>query len=351
MSSEPSWKKFFAEGVEHFRCQDTDKTLESFDLAISLANDISYMLYDSRASTYEKQNRLKDALRDAKKTIDIAPKQWHGYFRSARLFAALGQTNTALEMCSLALERLSGGPKHEAHRRELTDLRENLEALWPTKCPVSGMPVELLLTIFQFSRNPVTISHVCHQWREIALSQPTLWRSLVLAAPAEKALLKVPEWNKRSRGQFEELSIRTSLATIFPVWSPYPRRHWRRQHEDHAMYKKDLLDLLRHQDLTQLKECHLEDVDAELLFSALSDGTKHVHQHLETLSVSFMRPCPVTNFGRYNTELSWENLRTFSIINGSCNWARLSTSIRHLTSFEYKRKTSFRDFSQFRQFL
>jgi len=75
------------------------------------------VLYDSRASASEKQNRLTDALRDAKKTIDIAPKQWHGYFRSARIFAALGQTDVALRMCSLALERLGDGPKHEARRR------------------------------------------------------------------------------------------------------------------------------------------------------------------------------------------------------------------------------------------
>ncbi|KAH8998414.1 hypothetical protein EDB92DRAFT_1165647 [Lactarius akahatsu] len=316
---------------------------------VSLANDRSYVLYDSRASAYEKKNLLEDALRDAKKTIDIAPKQWHGYFRSARLLAALGQTNTALQMCSLALERLDDVPKHKSCRRELTELRENLEAPWPTKCPVSGMPVELLLTIFHFSSNPVAISHVCRQWREIALSQPTLWHSLVLAAPAEQALLKVPEWYRRSRGRIEELSIRKSLAAVFPITPSYHRRHWPR--DDHAMYYKGFLDPLRDLDLTQLKECHMEDVDAELFFSTLGDGTRYVHQHLETLSVSCMHPCRITNFGRYDTKLPWENLRTFSIINGLCDWAQLSTSMRHLTSFEYKRKTSFADFRQFRQFL
>ncbi|KAH9166071.1 hypothetical protein EDB89DRAFT_251398 [Lactarius sanguifluus] len=168
MPSTSSWRKFLAEGIKHFQRQDIDEAIKSFDKAISLANDRSYVIYDSRASAYEKKNFLEDALRDAKKTIDIAPKQWHGYFRSARLFAALGRTSDALGMCPLALERLGGGPKHEARRRELTDLRQHLEAL--TRCPVSGVPAEPLYIIFQFSSNPVAISHVCRRWREIALS-------------------------------------------------------------------------------------------------------------------------------------------------------------------------------------
>ncbi|KAH9166076.1 hypothetical protein EDB89DRAFT_252285 [Lactarius sanguifluus] len=341
MSSEQSWKKFFAEGLEHFRCQDIDKALESFNQAISLADGTSYVLYDSRAFAYEKQNRLKDALRDAEKTIDIAPEQWHGYFRSARLFAALGQSDDALQMCSLALDRLGDNTEHEARRRELTDLRQHLEA--QTKCPVSGMPVELLLAIFQLSRNPVVISHVCHQWREIVLSQPTLWRSLVLTAPAEKALLKVPEWNKRSQGRIEELSIRKSLVAIFPSRSDT------REPEDHAIYV-DLLATLRELDWTEIKECHMEDVGAESFFSTLSDGTTFLHQHLETLTISCERPYGVI-FGRGYIELPWENLRAFSVINGGCNWEQLSTSMRHLTSFEYKLESAPGIFIGFHSFL
>ncbi|KAH8998409.1 hypothetical protein EDB92DRAFT_2017361 [Lactarius akahatsu] len=314
MSSEQSWKKFFVEGLYHLRCQDIDKALESFNRAISVANDTSYVPYDSRAFAYEKQNRLKDALRDAEKTIDIAPEQWHGYLRSARLLAALGQTDDALWTCSLALERLGDGTEHEARRRELTDLREHLEAQ-TTKCPVSGMPVELLLAIFQLSRNPVVISHVCHQWREIVLSQPTLWRSLVLTAPAEKALLK-----SRYQGAGGSRDLRGLLAT------------------------------LRELDWTEIKECHMEGVGAESFFSTLNDGTTFLHQHLETLSISCERPYGVI-VGREYIELSWENLRAFSVINGGCYWEQLSTSMRHLTSFEYKLESAPGIFIGFHSFL
>ncbi|KAH9166069.1 hypothetical protein EDB89DRAFT_250751 [Lactarius sanguifluus] len=113
----------------------------------------------------------------------------------------------------------------------------------------------------------------------------------------------------------------------------------------------EFLARLRHLDLTQLKESHLEDVDAELFFSALSDGTRYVHQHLESLSVSCICPYRVTTGRPEYAKPPWENLRTFSIINGLCNWAQLSTSMRHLTSFEYKRNTSYTDFRQFHHFL
>ncbi len=98
----------------------------------------------------------------------------------------------------------------------------------------------------------------------------------------------------------------------------------------------DLLAMLRHLDLTELKESHMENVDAES-FSALSDGTAFSHQHLETLSVSYGCPYDVI-FG--HRELPWENLRAFSVINGGCHWSRLAMSMRRLTSFEYKIKSS-----------
>ena len=285
------------------------------------------MLYDSRASAYEKKNRLKDALRDAKKTIDIAPQQWHGYFRSARLFATLGQTDAALRMCSLALERLGDAAKHEARRSELVDLRQHLEA--QTKCPVSSMPVELLLTIFRLSNNPVVISHVCRRWRQVALSQSTLWHSLELAAPMKKAILKAQEWGRRSHGRIVKLNIRRSLAAVIFPFDP-PNMH----PDDYAMYT-DLLATLRHLDWTTLKESYVEDVDIEPFFSALSHGTGFVRQHLETLTTSHEYPC-LAVFGRPEyAELTWESLRTLSITNGDCNWVQLSTSMRNLTSLEY----------------
>lgn len=284
MSSATSWKKLCTEGRKSFRDRDIDGALKSFDKAIRLANDKSYVPYDTRADVYEKLNCFNYALRDAKKIIDIAPRQWQGYFRSARLLAALGQSETALQMCSRALLQLGYGPKHESHRRELTDLRQRLEA--QPQCYVSGVPVELLLAIFKHSGNPVIISHVCHRWREVAHSDPTLWCSLVLTAPPERALRKIQEWDERSRGQIVQLSIRESLAeALFP-----PNVFYRKDHPDDCAMYTEIVATLRHLDLTKLKEFHVEELYAELFLSALSDGTRFVHQQLETLSTSNPSP-------------------------------------------------------------
>jgi F-box/TPR repeat protein Pof3 len=303
--------------------------------AIHLANDRSYVLYDTRASFYEKLNCFNYALLDAKKTIDIAPSKWHGYFRSARLLAALGQSNAALQMSALALQHLDYGPKDESRRLELTVLRQDLESP-PKKCPVSSVPVELLLVIFRLSNNPAIISHVCHRWREVAHSQPALWRSLSLTAPAEKVLPKIEEWNRRSRGRIVELTICESLTTALIF-------------EDCAIYS-DILAALRHLDLTELKGCHLEDVKAEPFLDALNNGTRFVH--LDTLFVSTTRAYRLVLGSAEHDKLPWENLRILSVTNGRCDWAQLSMTMHCLTSFEYKIHTdnaSVRDFHQFLQ--
>ncbi|KAH8997044.1 hypothetical protein EDB86DRAFT_3076973 [Lactarius hatsudake] len=321
MSSETSWKKLCTEGRKSFRDRDIDGALNSFDEAICLANDKSYVPYDTRADVYEKLNCFNYALCDAKKTIDIAPRQWQGYFRSARLLAALGQSEAALQMCSRALLLLVYGPKHESHRRELTDLRQRLEA--QPKCHVSGVPVELLLAIFKHSSNPVAISH--------------------------RALRKIQEWDKRSRGQIVRLGIRKSLAeALFPFNMSCPKDH----PDDCAMYT-EIVATLRHLELTKLKESHIDELYAELFLSALSDGTRSVHQQLEALSTS--NPSPWENaLGRpaYN-KMPWENLRVLSINIGRCDWEQLSTSMHHLTSFEYKVRYNedYDSFPYFDQFL
>jgi len=246
-------------------------------------------------------------------------------------------------MCSLALERLGDDSKHEARRCELVDLRQHMEA--QTKCPVSSLPIEILLMVFELSRRPVVISHVCRRWREVALSQPTLWRSLVLAGPGKKASRKVKTWYKRSRGRIVELSIHKSLAaSLFPamVDSMHP--------EDRVM-RTDILALLRQFDLTELKQCHTEDLQTLLFLYALYDGNIYVHQHLETLSISHSHPKASIFAELEFSELPWKNLRALSITNEGCNWAGLSTSMCHLTSFEFRVHVPPTDLQHIHQFL
>jgi len=317
------------------------------------------VLYDSRASVYEKQNRLKDALRDAKKTIDIAPAQWHGYFRSARLFASLNKSSAALRMCALALERLGDDDdddaKHDGRRRrELTALRSRLleeEARRTTKSspPIAGMPVELLLIVFDLARRPVALSHVCRRWREIALAHPTLWRSLLLAESPKKALRKAQEWRGRSRGQVAELTIRKSLGSVVLK----PSGGIQMVHPDDLAMRDEILAELRRLDLTYVEACHLEDVDVPFFLTSLWGSTRlSSPQRLETLSVSqsFLRRG--VSLGKTEHGIpSWANLRALSVIDMQCHWPAFTVFVRGLTSFEYKIPASPVDFEPIRSLL
>ena len=317
----------------------------AFSQAICLSNDRSYILYDTRASVYESINCFNSALRDAKKTIEIAPSKWHSYFCSARLLASFRQSEAALGMCSNALLRLSDGPEDQSRRLELTELRHHLEAPRP-KCHVSSVPVELLLKFFKLSNNPDIISHVCHRWRDVTHSQPALWRNLVLTAPPESALRKINKWRKQSSGWIAELSIRKSLgATLFPsgVGSLYGT-----QHETSEMYT-DIVAALRQLDLTKLKECHMQDVATGQFLPALDGGMGFVN-NLATLSSRC--ECHLYEASQFECDtLSWQSLRTLSLVSVRCNWVELSISMHHLTSFEYKIHIGVIDFSRFHEFL
>ena len=318
-----------------------------FRQAICLADGASYALHDSRAAVYEQQNRHKDALRDAKKTIDIAPTQWHGYFRSARLFASLNKSSAALRMCSLALERLGEDAKHAGRRRELTALRCQLEAR--TKCPIAGIPVELLLMVFDLVCRPVTVSLVCRRWRQIALSHPTLWHSLVLAESPKKALHKTQEWRIRSRGQVQKLTIRKSLGGVVLM----PPDDYQMMHPDDLAMGDKIMAELRRLDLAHLKTCDLEDVDVALFLAGLwGDISSPNRQRLETLSVSQSPPGCGPPFGKIECAIpGWTNIRAFKISNKTCHWMAFTVFVRGLTSFEYNISCFHIDFDPIHRYL
>jgi F-box/TPR repeat protein Pof3 len=301
------------------------------------------VLYDTRASVYEALSCSNYALRDALKTIELAPTQWQGYYRSARLLASQGQRDAALKMCAMTLGNLGADPQNDSRRRELTELRQSLEAVPPPPCHISSLPTELLVTIFTPSNNPAVIAHVCHEWRAVARSQPALWRNLVLtaAAPGSGGVLqKINEWHRWSSGWIAELHIRKGALSPSGVGNAPGRS---------GMYD-DVVAALRRLDLTKLKECHTQDMNTGLFFPALG-GTDDGLNNLECLSSccegsSFLMP----SFGC--STLPWQRLRSLSLAGVQCNWAELSTSMCCLTSFKYEIYTNFGGrFINFHQFL
>lgn len=252
-----------------------------------------------------------------------------------------------MRMCSLALERLGEDTKHDGRRRELTALRCQLEAR--TKCPIAGMPVELLLMVFDFVCRPVTVSLVCRRWREIALSHHTLWHSLLLAESPKKALHKLQEWCRRSRGQVQKLTIRKSLGSV--VFIPLDGHHM--LHPDDLLMRNKIIVELRLLDLAHLKTCDLEDVDVAMVIAGLwGYKSSPSQQCLETLSVSQTLPGRGPPFGCIESTVPvWTNIRALKISNMLCHWTAFTGFVRGLTSFECKISDSPIDFVPIRYIL
>lgn len=86
------WKESFKQGIEHFKQKQYESALESLNTVRNFISSLNYStnyrwqairgnsneknLFDSRAAVYEKLGLPWDALKDAKKVIDLAPKWW-----------------------------------------------------------------------------------------------------------------------------------------------------------------------------------------------------------------------------------------------------------------------------------
>lgn len=141
-------------------------------------------------------------------------------------------------MAELALQRI---PRTDSQRRgELISLKEDvLDAQRGLTCHVAKLPIELLVEVFTLlgQTHVLDVSHVCKHWRDVALSTPALWSTLILTK--KDPVRKTDWWIQHSKGRISELSLRRSL------------------HDNHAWSLDNLNDL----HWEQLVTCRLEDWD------------------------------------------------------------------------------------------
>ncbi|KAF8527067.1 hypothetical protein JB92DRAFT_3139975 [Gautieria morchelliformis] len=217
-----SWEESFRKGVIAFRTSEYEKALKSFDEAIENGGR-RYNVYDSRAAVLEKLGKFRQALRDSRKAIELAPEMRHGYARSARLFLQLEKYDVALDMIRLALERVHN--HHPARRLELETLQstisnardEDILRKAPKTPYFSKLPVELISEVFLYATEmastfPVVAGMVCSHWRTVSLSMPSLWQSVTLSHmnPVKKFAL----WWERSRHRITDLRVRHTISML-----------------------------------------------------------------------------------------------------------------------------------------
>ncbi|KIY51159.1 hypothetical protein FISHEDRAFT_38465 [Fistulina hepatica ATCC 64428] len=256
-----SWKKPFNIGITLYKAARYEDALRSFTQACeSVDGTCQYITFDSRAAVYEKLGRIQDVLRDAKRTIDLAPMQWHGYSRAAKAFLTIRKLTESLAMIEKAIS-IAPAKRHG----ELYMLRsEILTALKQRQHQIAVLPIELYTEIFMhlvsYERNQLfPILLVCRHWNGVASSSPVLWDTLRLKCREPE--WKAKRWVERSKGIIRELYLPRSLLT---------RDKWLR---------KDHLALLQ---WNRVQSCELEDWNlveymTKRAVSLLLDGLNKLH--------------------------------------------------------------------------
>ncbi|KAH9944206.1 uncharacterized protein BXZ73DRAFT_87153 [Epithele typhae] len=218
------WKDKFDQGVKCFRLRRYEEALEHFSAALDTGGD-GYPIRDSRAAVYQKLGKVKEALQDSKAAIDLQPRRWQGYSRSAQLFFQLRKLPASMRMVDLALERMS--PDKNTQRAAMAELRSKIQsaldedALQASRLisqqayHFGNLPMEIAHTIFAVLLDDdhayvVRLAQVCKQWRATILGAPACWRTLVLSERSPKRKLNL--WKERSRDHIQHLHILVDFA-------------------------------------------------------------------------------------------------------------------------------------------
>ncbi|KZT75046.1 hypothetical protein DAEQUDRAFT_807310 [Daedalea quercina L-15889] len=313
-----SWKQLFQKGVAMFRAGQLDDALALFTEALTLeANE--YTLYDSRAAVQEKLGKTKDALRDSKRVIDLAPQRWQGYARSARLFLKIRKYDNALHMIKLALERVS--VNDYKRRNELEALQcQILEAVEEQRERVSRisyhfgkLPLELAVDIFTSAlaedhARVVVLAQVCKNWRLTITNTPHLWNNLVLSSqsPVKKAKI----WRTRSKGRLVHLTLRETLKAT--PWT---------------------LDELQDLSLESLRTLRLSDFPASVVRQRLPNLRKDILRNLDVLEVDNRREARPVAWLWADPTMA---VRSLSIHFTVFDWAALVAYFPRLEHFTFK---------------
>ncbi len=183
------------------------------------------MILDTRAATYSRMGLAKEALKDAKRTIEVAPERWQGYGRAAQLFLDVKKVDASITMIRLALSKLT--EKDTERRASLVALEAKaLKAQADIERQrrrssdhMANLPIELfgMIASMVVENNHgavINLSQVSKHWRHVVHNSPYLWASLVLnnRRPKQKAKL----WLERSNGKVHELTVLPDAIDHWP---------------------------------------------------------------------------------------------------------------------------------------
>ncbi|KAJ7145480.1 hypothetical protein C8R46DRAFT_1011163 [Mycena filopes] len=135
---------------------------------------------------------------------------------------------------------------------QLRMARESVQARVARQSPVITLPTETVSEIFNHflpayplcppllgRSSPTALTHICHQWREIALGTPALWRAIEFDLSDDEALPSGIQadigngWLERSRSCPLSIKIRSGDdRNIYPMVNTLVPHHGRWEHLD-----------------------------------------------------------------------------------------------------------------------
>jgi tetratricopeptide (TPR) repeat protein len=111
-----------------YKRKDYAKALELFNRAIGRSPSVQ--LYDNRAACHERLEDLQAALKDSKKTIQLAKEDPTGYVRAGKILVNMERKSVALEIYALGLKNV----KHVGQGFEVCNYNANLHCTHLKSC-------------------------------------------------------------------------------------------------------------------------------------------------------------------------------------------------------------------------
>lgn len=137
-------------------------------------------LLDNRAATYAKLDRLKPALRDARRMIEQDKSNSTGYLRTGSILQSWKQPEKALEVFQLGLRRVAPDDPNMISLRGSSDRLSRQCAPTKARDPFQVLPaeiVDMIISFMSFSQI-VCLLRISRSWRDLLSSIPRLWTEL-----------------------------------------------------------------------------------------------------------------------------------------------------------------------------
>lgn len=137
-------------GKQYYGAKQYDKALDTFTQAIDARSPPDVSLYDYRAATWEKLEKLEEALRDARQMIRLQKAEVRGYLRAGKILQKLHKPEVALGIYQYGIRNV---PASNGNYDLLQKMHDKLtRQLAPPKSvdPFVVMPVELIEMILSY---------------------------------------------------------------------------------------------------------------------------------------------------------------------------------------------------------